>query len=108
MAYRIATDAPTYAVEDRSGRGAARTVCDPATQIGWHATLACLVSIRWGDDWLAAGTALVAEVPSVVVPEEYCVLLNPAHPDMARVQMRRVRRWRYASRMLVASPTRAP
>lgn len=44
-----------------------------------------------GDDWLTSGTSLMAEVPSVVVPEESCILLNPTYPAMARVQTRNTR-----------------
>lgn len=85
---------------------AARTVCDPAVHIGWDATPPGLVSIQWGDRWLTSGASLVAEVPSVVVPEESCVLLNPTHPDMARITVRKVRLWLYAPRMFVPSPTK--
>lgn len=87
---------------------AARTVCDPATQIGLDATPPGLVSIHGADDWLASGTSLVAEVPSAVVPEESCVLLNPTHQDLARVRIHKARRWCYATRMFVALPARAP
>ncbi len=40
-----------------------------------------------GDRWAAAGAALVLRVPSAPVPEESNVLLNPRHPDAARVRV---------------------
>lgn len=38
-----------------------------------------------GDGWLAAGSTPLLSVPSAIVPETMNVLLNPAHPDAARI-----------------------
>lgn len=38
-----------------------------------------------GDEWLAAGTSALFRVPSVIVPETLNVLLNPEHPDAAKL-----------------------
>ncbi len=38
-----------------------------------------------GDRWLAESRSAVLEVPSAVVPMERNYLLNPLHPDFARV-----------------------
>ena len=35
----------------------------------------------YGDEWLASGRSVALQVPSVIVPVEANVLLNPAHPD---------------------------
>ncbi|WP_435417139.1 RES family NAD+ phosphorylase [Parerythrobacter aurantius] len=40
---------------------------------------------RIGDDWLASGRSLLAAVQSAVLPEADVVMMNPAHPDAARV-----------------------
>jgi RES domain-containing protein len=40
---------------------------------------------RMGDQWLRSGRAVALGVPSVIVPDEWNFLLNPAHPDMAKV-----------------------
>ena len=40
-----------------------------------------------GGVWLAAGESCVLRVPSSVVPAEYNYLLNPAHPDFARIRI---------------------
>ena len=74
-------------------------VFDPATHVGWDAEPAGRVSMDWGDTWARSGGTLLAEVPSVVVPEEGNVLVNPAHPDHARVAVRKVRRWTYNHRL---------
>lgn len=38
-----------------------------------------------GDAWLATGSTPLLSVPSAIVPETMNVLLNPAHPDAARI-----------------------
>jgi RES domain-containing protein len=49
--------------------------------------------MQWGTDWLTRAENLLAEVPSVVVPEETNILIDPAHPDIAAVTARTVRWW---------------
>lgn len=38
-----------------------------------------------GDGWVKAATSGVLRVPSVVVPSEANILINPDHPDAARI-----------------------
>lgn len=40
---------------------------------------------RQGEAWLAEGEHVGLRVPSVIVPTEYNVLLNPQHPDFAQL-----------------------
>lgn len=49
----------------------------------WHEKIDVTRGI--GDTWLANASAAMLRVPSVLVPETFNVLLNPAHPDAARV-----------------------
>lgn len=42
-----------------------------------------------GDDWVAAGRSAVLRVPSALVPQESHYVLNPRHPDFARVRVGR-------------------
>lgn len=42
---------------------------------------------RWGDAWLTRGDCLAVTVPSAVIRWEVNVLLNPLHPDMAKVRI---------------------
>lgn len=38
-----------------------------------------------GERWLTSGKAAVLSVPSVVIPRERNVILNPAHPDFGKI-----------------------
>lgn len=53
-----------------------------------------------GDEWLARGAELVLRAPSVLIPEELNVMLNPKHSEMRRVQIERSRRFQYDPRLL--------
>jgi RES domain-containing protein len=77
----------------------ARTTFKPAENVGWNAEPAGKVSIGWGDAWAKANDTLVAEVPSVIVPEEANILINPAHPDIGKVKATKVRKWTYDFRL---------
>ena len=56
--------------------------------------------------WLLAlaipvqGSAAVLRVPSVLVPEEYNVVLNPAHPEHSRIRVMEVVPFRFDARLL--------
>lgn len=77
----------------------ARRVFDADGNVGWDAEPAGRVSIDWGSRWVREGTSLVAEVPSVIVPEESNVLINPAHPDAATLRAVKLRKWLYDQRL---------
>lgn len=59
---------------------------DPAVlPAGWRASPAPPQTQAIGDAWLAERRSAVLAVPSAVVPIESNYLLNPAHPDFARI-----------------------
>lgn len=79
---------------------AARQIWTHATAaVGWDAIPAGKVSLDLGDTWLRSGTSCLLEVPSVIIPEESNILINPAHPDCARIQADKVRKWQYDHRI---------
>jgi RES domain-containing protein len=45
--------------------------------------------------WLDSRESLVAIVPSIIVPEEENVLLNPKHPDAEKLHVAKQRKWTY-------------
>lgn len=40
-----------------------------------------------GSDWQRNLASVCLAVPSAIIPEEYCVLLNPQHPDARKVMI---------------------
>lgn len=70
-----------------------------ALPIGWDAMPEGKVSLDVGDAWLAAGESPVLLVPSIIVPEERNVLINPAHPLCKGTQAQKLRKWSYDPRL---------
>ena len=63
-----------------------------------------MVSFHCGRTTGALGlSSALLRVPSVIVPEEANVLVNPAHPDSRRITARKVRRWLYDPRLARAA-----
>jgi RES domain-containing protein len=52
---------------------------------GWRTDAALPVLQARGADWIRTAPSGVLLVPSVIVPSEVNVLINPAHPDAARI-----------------------
>ncbi|CAM3664942.1 RES family NAD+ phosphorylase [Polaromonas hydrogenivorans] len=76
------------------------TKLSAAAHVGWDAVPAGKVSIDWGTAWCSSMASALALVPSVVVPEEFCVLVNPRHSDAARLKAIKLRKWLYDPRAL--------
>jgi RES domain-containing protein len=53
----------------------------------WRAYPASRAARAIGDDWVASGTSVALQVPSVVIPSESNFLLNPAHRDFAKLKI---------------------
>lgn len=68
--------------------------------VGWDAEPAGKVSLDIGKDWIESKSSLLLKVPSVVVPEESNVLVNPAHPDASKLTFTKVRKWIYDPRLI--------
>ena len=122
VVWRIATDTPSYEADDLTGAGAKSTggrwneagvpvVYASETRalacietiahlngIGWDALPAGRVSIAFGTNWIGAQASALLVIPSIVVPEEFNVLINPRHPDSARITAAKVRKWTYDPR----------
>jgi len=70
-----------------------------ALSVGWDAQPPGQVSVDFGDRWLLSRASAILLVPSVVVPEEANVLINPAHPDATHIRALKDRRWLYDARL---------
>lgn len=90
--YLVRIDVPSSAWK-------AAAVVTPARLIGWDAEPAGAASLDWGARWTASKATLLARVPSVIVPEEFNVLINPAHPEAGLVRATKVRKWLYDARL---------
>ena len=87
----------SIAIPDDAWTG--RRVFDPASGVGWDAEPAGRVSLDWGTMWAQGGATLVAEVPSVIVPEEFNILINPRHSDAGTLRSEKIRKWTYDARL---------
>ena len=54
-----------------------------------------------GNDWLTHGSDLVLRAPSVLVPEDPNIMLNPAHPRMIEVAIVSTRHFHFDPRLAV-------
>lgn len=60
-------------------------------------------TIAFGDKWLDTGGCPVLLVPSVIVPEEYNLLINPAHPASRKIAATVTRQYIYDPRLQKAT-----
>ena len=51
----------------------------------WRRSPPPLAAQRVGDTWVASGSSTVLRIPSVIVPNQWNYLLNPAHADFASI-----------------------
>ncbi|MVW64236.1 RES domain-containing protein [Massilia sp. NEAU-DD11] len=75
----------------------ARDCTNPPVE--WDAVPEGMVSLDEGDNWLKQNTTALMIVPSVIVRDEFNVLVNPAHPDMSQISVVKVKKWQYDRRM---------
>ena len=54
---------------------------------GWRSKEISAATQELGTRWQQEGQSVALAVPSVIIPEELCVLLNPAHPDTDKVMV---------------------
>lgn len=76
---------------------AAREVLSPLPG-GWDAVPSGITSRIAGDRWAASKRSALLLVPSVSVPREFNVLINPLHPDAAAITATTIERWHYDPR----------
>ena len=65
----------------------------------WLAEPAGSATIALGNRWLDSAAAAVLEVPSVIVPEESNLLINPAHADVTLLRAAVARQFIYDPRL---------
>jgi RES domain-containing protein len=53
-----------------------------------------------GREWVKSGASLLLRVPSVQVPSECNILINPSHPEMVKVRIKKVENFGYDRRLI--------
>jgi len=71
--------------------------------VGWDAEPAGRASLRYGTDWIYSRRTALLVAPSIIVPEERNILINPAHPESRRITATKVRKWQYDPRLITPS-----
>jgi RES domain-containing protein len=66
---------------------------------GWREEPPGPASMRVGSHWLREHRSVALALPSVLVPQEFNVILNPAHSDFSRLEISRPRRFAFDPRM---------
>lgn len=76
------------------------TALDPASlPLGWDALPSGPASMEIGERFLDAGEHLGLWVPSILVPENRNIVLNPRHPAFAQVQLGPTRSFSFDARL---------
>ncbi|MEM5314242.1 RES family NAD+ phosphorylase [Paraburkholderia sp. JHI869] len=76
------------------------SLVSPAKDVGWDALPAGMVSLDLGEQWVRSKSSVLAVVPSVIVPRELNVLVNPEHPDITKLKVTRHEKWVYDHRLM--------
>jgi len=78
----------------------ARTETVGSLPVGWDADPAGRASIQFGTAWIRSMVSALLRVPSVIVPDEYNVLINPMHPGSGGIRAKKIRKWLYDPRLV--------
>ena len=70
---------------------------------GWRATDNAALQII-GANWITSQSSVALEVPSVAVEGEWNILLNPTHPDFAKISVFPPKPFHFDQRMFRAIP----
>ncbi|MEN8180082.1 MAG: RES family NAD+ phosphorylase [Pseudomonadota bacterium] len=58
-----------------------------------------------GKDWIERGESAVLIVPSAVMPQERNLILNPLHPDFAKIVIHEPEDFRFDGRLIIGNST---
>lgn len=70
----------------------------------WASTPPPSALAELGRQWIVAARAAVLRVPSAVVNEDLNVLINPAHPDAAKITIQKMKAFSFDPRLSKSSP----
>jgi len=52
-----------------------------------------------GDEFLSSQSSLLLKVPSVIIPEENNILINPKHKDFKKIKIRSAKHFKFDARL---------
>ena len=59
----------------------------------WQALPSSLTARNFGAKWLRGRRALALKLPSVIIPEEHSLMLNPRHADVVKLRVSKPRKF---------------
>ena len=59
----------------------------------WQALPSSLTARNFGAKWLRGRRALALKLPSVIIPEEHSLMLNPRHVDVVKLRVSKPRKF---------------
>jgi RES domain-containing protein len=65
----------------------------------WDAQPAPRETLDFGDAWIASRRSVLLIVPSVVIPQETNILINPNHPDASAIKIIKTTKFIYDGRI---------
>lgn len=65
---------------------------------GWQNLPSSLTAQNFGAAWLRARKALALKLPSVIIPKEHTLMLNPRHADVVKLVVSKPRKFELDSR----------
>jgi RES domain-containing protein len=66
----------------------------------WREEMPAIATRLLGDAWARENRSAALAVPSAIIPEEFNFLLNPNHPDFAKVKIAKPTGFAFDSRLL--------
>lgn len=81
----------------------ARTETPRSLPVGWDADPSGRASVQFGTAWIRSMACALLRVPSVIVPDEYNLVINPQHPDSKAITAVKIRKWLYDPRLTKAA-----
>ena len=65
---------------------------------GWQSLPSSLAARNFGEAWLRARKVLALKLPSVIIPEEHTLMLNPRHADVVKLRVSKPKKFELDSR----------
>jgi RES domain-containing protein len=73
---------------------------EPEIPSGWNALPESAAARHLGDRWIESAASVAVLVPSVILPADKNILINPAHPDFGKVRVLPVEAFAFDRRLL--------